>query len=61
MTEAIWVAIIGAAAVVAAAVIGLFKKSDKAESKKKATVNQSFNVSGNHNTVVGIKNDKKEK
>lgn len=61
MTEAIWVAIIGAAAVVATAVIGLFKKSDKAESKKKTTVNQSFNVSGNHNTVVGIKNDKKEK
>ena len=60
MTEAIGVAIIGAAAVVAA-VIGLFKKSDKAESKKKATVNQTFNVSGDHNTIVGIRNDKRGK
>lgn len=61
MTEAIWVAIIGAAAVVAAAVIGLFKKSDKTESKKKAIVNQTFNVSGDHNTIVGIRNDKRGK
>ncbi len=61
MTEDIWVAIIGAAAVVAAAVIGLFKKNDKAESKKKAIVNQTFNVSGNHNTIVGIRNDKRGK
>lgn len=61
MTEAIWAAIIGAAAVVEAAVIGLFKKSDKAESKKKSTVNQTFNVSGDHNTIVGIRNDKREK
>lgn len=61
MTEAIWAAIIGAAAVVEAAVIGLFKKSDKAESKKKSAVNQTFNVSGDHNTIVGIRNDKREK
>ena len=61
MTEAIWVAIIGAAAVVAAAVIGLFKKNDKAESIKKAIVNQTFNVSGDHNTIVGIRNDKRGK
>lgn len=61
MTEAIWVAIIGAAAVVAAAVIGLFKKKDKSESKSDSSVNQTFNVSGDHNTVVGIKNDKREK
>lgn len=61
MTEAIWVSIIGAAAVVAAAAIGLLKKSNKAESKKKAIVNQTFNVSGDHNTIVGIKNDKRGK
>lgn len=35
MTEAIWVAIIGAAAVVAAAVIGLFKKVIRQNRKRK--------------------------
>lgn len=61
MTENIWVAIIGAAGVIIAAVIGIFKKKDKSESKSNSSVNQTFNVSGNHNTVVGIRNDKKEK
>lgn len=61
MTEAIWVAIIGAAGVIIVAIIGVFKKKDKSESKSDSSVNQTFNVSGDHNTVVGIRNDKKEK
>ena len=50
MTENIWVAI-----------IGIFKKKDKPESKSDSSISQTFNVSGDHNTVVGIRNDKKEK
>ena len=61
MTEAIWVAIIGAAGVIIAAISGVFMKKDKSESKSDSSVNQTFNVSGDHNTVVGIRNDKKEK
>ena len=61
MTEAIWAAIIGAAGVIMAAIIGIFKKKDKSESKNNSSVNQTFNVSGNHNTIVGIGNDKRGK
>lgn len=61
MTEAIWVAIIGAAGVIMAAIIGIFKKKDKSESKNNSSVNQTFNVSGDHNTIVGIGNDKRGK
>lgn len=57
MTESIWIAIIGAVGVIGAAIIGLFKKSDK--SNAKTTVNQT--VTGNHNTVIGIQRDRKEK
>ena len=57
MTEAIWVAIIGAVGVIGAAIIGLFKKSDK--SNVKTTVNQT--VTGSHNTIIGIQNERKEK
>ena len=53
MTESIWIAIIGAVGVIGAAIIGLFKKSDKSK------VNQT--VTGNHNTVIGIQRDRKEK
>ena len=48
MTESIWIAIIGAVGVIGAAIIGLFKKSDKSKSNAKTTVNQT--VTGNHNT-----------
>lgn len=61
MTEAIWVAIIGAVGAIIAAIVGIFKKKDKSESKSDSSVNQTFNVSGDHNTIVGIRNDKKEK
>ncbi len=57
MTESIWIAIIGAVGVIGAAIIGLFRKSDK--SNAKTTVNQT--VTGNHNTVIGIQRDRKEK
>lgn len=64
MTESIWIAIIGAVGVIGAAIIGLFKKSDnkksdKSKSNAKTTVNQT--VTGNHNTVIGIQRDRKEK
>ena len=61
MTENIWVAIIGAAGGIMTAIIGIFKKKDKPESKSDSSISQTFNVSGDHNTVVGIRNDKKEK
>lgn len=61
MTENIWVAIIGAVGAIIAAIVGIFKKKDKSESKSDSSVSQTFNVSGDHNTVVGIRNDKKEK
>ena len=41
MTESIWIAIIGAVGVIGAAIIGLFKKSDKSKSNAKTTVNQT--------------------
>ena len=47
MTESIWIAIIGAVGVIGAAIIA------------KTTVNQT--VTGNHNTVIGIQRDRKEK
>ena len=61
MMENIWVAIIGAVGAIIAAIVGIFKKKDKSESKSDSSVNQTFNVSGDHNTVVGIRNNKKEK
>ena len=59
MTESIWIAIIGAVGVIGAAHPVLFKKSDKSKSNAKTTVNQT--VTGNHNTVIGIQRDRKEK
>lgn len=61
MTEGILTAIINAIGGIISAVVGIFKKKDSSESKSDSSVNQTFNVSGNHNTVVGIKNDKREK
>lgn len=61
MTEGIWGAIINAFGGIVSAIIGLFKKSDKTESSDKSTINQTFNVKGNHNTVIGIQNDRKGK
>ena len=61
MTEGILTAIINAIGGIISAVVGIFKKKDKSGSKSDSSVNQTFNVSGNHNTVVGIKNDKREK
>ena len=59
MTESIWIAIIGAVGVIGAAIIGLFKKSDKSNSNAKTTVN--LTVTGYLNTVIGIQRDRKEK
>ena len=50
MTESIWIAIIGAVGVIGAAIIGLFKKSDKSKSNAKTTVNQT--VTGNHKRLL---------
>lgn len=61
MTEGILTAIINAIGGIISAVVGIFKKKDSSESKSDSSVNQTFNVSGDHNTVVGIKNDKREK
>lgn len=61
MTEGILEAIINAVGGIISALIGIFKKKDGTEPKSGSQVNQTFNVNGSHNTVIGIKNDKTEK
>lgn len=61
MTEGILTAIINAIGGIISAVVGIFKKKDSSESKSESQFNQTFNVNGSHNTIVGIKNDKMEK